>query len=378
MATTGKKRGRPTKAETLQRKMVEQAVRLSEAEKETYRCCCCGKIYLTQPKNFRPSRSAQFAGNNGFLPICNTCLDNQCKAYVETLGGDETAAIRRICLKWDFYYTDVVAIPTAEKSQHNQSLMGAYVRNLNLQQAKTGKTYDDTIAEEEHGIIQSIAEAETRAKLQAAEDDEAEQKRIAGNLEDNIRHWGLGLSVDDYGWLNMKYGEMCTANVIANQTTDELVRDYCIQKLQQSKALMRNDISLYDKLATTAQKTLDNARLTPKALDAADLTGDLPVGVHIKMYEEEDPIPEVRPEWRDVDGIIRIVTVYFLGHLMKMLGIKNRLSQMYEDEMDKYRAKVPELADADDDEVFDHIIAYGAIVSPAGESTEEVDPNGQG
>ena len=44
------------------------------------------------------------------------------------------------------------------------------------------------------------------------------------------------------------------------------------------------------------------------------------------MFENEDPIPEVNPEWKDVDGIVKLFNIYFLGHLSKMLGIKNRYS----------------------------------------------------
>lgn len=77
----------------------------------------------------------------------------------------------------------------------------------------------------------------------------------------------------------------------------------------------------------------------------------------IKNFEEHDPIPEPLPEWQDVDGIAKNITVYFLGHLCKMLGIKNRYSDLYEAEMDKYKAEVPVDDDADSEDVFDAIMA---------------------
>ena len=52
----------------------------------------------------------------------------------------------------------------------------------------------------------------------------------------------------------------------------------------------------------------------------------------------------------------RYITIYFLGHLCKMLKINNRYSSLYEEEMAKYRVEVPELEEADDEDVFNYII----------------------
>ena len=78
----------------------------------------------------------------------------------------------------------------------------------------------------------------------------------------------------------------------------------------------------------------------------------------IKMFEEHDPIPTPREEWKDPDRIIHFTSVYVLGHLMKMLGIKNPHADLYEREMNKYRVSVPELSDADDEEIFDNVLNH--------------------
>ena len=52
-----------------------------------------------------------------------------------------------------------------------------------------------------------------------------------------------------------------------------------------------------------------------------------------------------------------MITIYFIGHLMKMLGLKNRYSNLYEEEMDKYRPKMPEdEQNADAEDVFDYVM----------------------
>ena len=59
-------------------------------------------------------------------------------------------------------------------------------------------------------------------------------------------------------------------------------------------------------------------------------------------------------EWKDVDGIAKYITIYFLGHLCKMMGIKNSYSRMYEAEMAKYKVEKPEYED-DDEALFDAV-----------------------
>ena len=64
-------------------------------------------------------------------------------------------------------------------------------------------------------------------------------------------------------------------------------------------------------------------------------------GTLIQKWENERPIPQPDPEFEDVDGIRRYVGAYFLGHLCKMMGIKNRYSAIYEEEMAKYTVEKP-------------------------------------
>ena len=104
---------------------------------------------------------------------------------------------------------------------------------------------------------------------------------------------------------------------------------------------------------------MKSANLQPLQEDTNDKNGEKPIGVMIKMFENERPIQKCRPEWEDVDGIVKYITIYFLGHLCKMLGWNNRYSVLYEEEMAKYRVEVPELEEADDEDVFNHIIGGG-------------------
>ena len=84
-----------------------------------------------------------------------------------------------------------------------------------------------------------------------------------------------------------------------------------------------------------------------------------PLGLMIEMFENEDPIPKPLPEWNDVDNIQKLFNIYFLGHLCKMLNIKSRYSQLYEDEMQKYRVNIEEIQDLPDEDVFEYLSENG-------------------
>ena len=55
------------------------------------------------------------------------------------------------------------------------------------------------------------------------------------------------------------------------------------------------------------------------------------------------------------DGIVRYISTWFLGHLCKMLHIKNSYSRMYEDAIEKLRVDRPELDEEDDEDLFNDI-----------------------
>ena len=74
----------------------------------------------------------------------------------------------------------------------------------------------------------------------------------------------------------------------------------------------------------------------------------------IDKWENEEPIPEPKEEWKDVDGIVKYITVWFFGHLCKMLNIKNSYCRMYEEEIKKLTVERPNLYE-DDESAFNDI-----------------------
>ena len=106
-----------------------------------------------------------------------------------------------------------------------------------------------------------------------------------------------------------------------------------------------DDINAYNALLGSA-----NLKPSQKKVEAQASDGT-PFGVWIQRWENERPIPEPDKEFDDVDGITRYISVWFLGHLCKILKIKNSYSRMYEEAIERLRVERPEYVGEDDEEL---------------------------
>lgn len=305
------------------------------------RCVCCGTEYSRATDFYNAPNTMLYRNNSGRLPVCRGCIDALFDRYQEMFDAD--TAIRRICMKFDLYYSPTLVEASKEMGAH-KSRMSAYIAKLNLN-AYDGKTYDSTIREEQDLALQSYEDTETPT-----------QQTDFQVTKELMNEWGLNFTATEYEFLQNEYEDWLAKCVVKGKSQQSLVRELCIIKLQQNKMLLDGKVDVYQKLTDTYQKTLDRAALTPKIVEAKDRESEIPLGKMIKRFEDHDPIPEPLPEWKDVDGIIRLISIYFLGHLCHMLGIKNRHAKMYEDEMNKYRVDDPDLEDLDDEDVFDAIM----------------------
>ena len=109
-------------------------------------CTMCGKKYTKLTGNFYRSQSPIHVGNDGFIPVCRSCVEELFELYTDELGS-EMEATKRLCQKFDWYFSKRIYDAT-EKSSASFSRMSSYVSKMSLR-CYQGKTYDDTIRDEE-------------------------------------------------------------------------------------------------------------------------------------------------------------------------------------------------------------------------------------
>jgi len=319
-------------------------------------CCKCGIAYSRQKGYFPVTHSSMYQGS-GYLPWCNDCLDKMYEVYLVAYDSGREA-MRRMCMKLDLYWhPDLFEL--ASKTKGAKSFVRNYIGRGNLYKY-LGKSFDDTI-NEDNGSTLGLVNISESAKLLKAE-QELEEARQLINPE-TVSFWGTGFAPDFYFELERKYKTWTDSLSNLDPGEQAIYKQICILE-----ATINRDSAAgkaIDKNVNALNTLLGSANLKPAQRKADDIDEELdnmPLGVGIHKWENTRPVPEPDPELQDVDGIVRYITVWFLGHLCKMLGIKNSYCKLYEEEMERRRVRAPKFEDNDDedDALFDYIFGESA------------------
>ena len=287
----------------------------------------------------------------GKIPYCRECLDKFYQHYLknyETLGykNSERKAIERICMTLDIYYSDKIFDSAVKLSEvrTEATIFALYLKQAKLYQYRK-KNYDTTIndrykAMKDNDSVMLITEE------QVAEKNE--------DIKAAIKFFGSGFSDDDYIYLYEQYTDWTTRHECETKAQEEIFKQICFTQLELLKAARAKQDT--KDLTATFQKLLDTAKLQPKQ-NSGDATANTQTfGTLIDKWENTRPLPEIDEDLRDVDKIGLYLDVFFRGHLAKMMGLKNGLSNLYTKFIKKFTVEKPEYNDDEDGEaLFDAI-----------------------
>lgn len=332
-----------------------RTTRGKQTTKEKCTCFYCGYPYVDT--NYYKSNSI-FYSNLGKLPYCKQCMEKFYQHFYEKYTNEgcltpEKKAVKRLCMIFDIYYKEDAynsAMNSVKKREMNISPIGAYMKMVQLSQYK-GKTYEDTITQEEQEnfSISSIADISDSRKV-----DEA-----------TIKFFGAGFSDEDYEYLKTEYDDWVARHECKTKAQEEVFKRICFKQLEILKATRRGEDT--KNLDDTFQKLLDTAKLQPKQNHGDTTADNQTFGTLIDKWENERPLPEIDEELKDVDKIGLYIEIFLKGHLSKMMGLKNGLSNLYSKFMKKYTVKKPEYSDDENSEVlFDAIFGNQSLDSDNG------------
>lgn len=316
-----------------------------EVKKDKRTCLYCGNEYADT--NFYNSNS-EFYANVGKLPYCKQCVEKFYQNYFEQYTNEgclfpEMKAVKRLCMSFDIYYRDDIFNSSLKKSKEgdmNISPMSQYMKVIQLSQYNRKKeTYENTITQEEkEKFVNSFVNMNI--------DRKADEK--------TIKFFGAGFTDEDYEFLKEEYDDWVARHECKTKAQEEVFKRICFKQLEILKATRRGEDT--KNLDATFQNYLDTAKLQPKQ-NSGDTTADNQTfGTLIDKWENTRPLPEIDEELRDVDKIGWYIDVFFRGHLSKMMGLKNGLSNLYTKFMKKYSVEKPEYSDEENSEIlFDAI-----------------------
>lgn len=188
--------------------------------------------------------------------------------------------------------------------------------------------------------------------------DEEETRIIQKTVKAGRKRFGSGYSDDEYMLLENEYQDWITRYECNTKAQEEVFENLSIIKLLKKKALAKGD-STRD-LDKQQQDWLDTGKLKPKQNSTDALSDAQTMGTLLQKFEETRPLPEIDPELEDVDKIGLYIDVFFRGHTLKMLGLKNMFSNIYEKVMKKYTVTKPEYSEEEDSEaIFEKV--FGSV-----------------
>lgn len=341
-------------------------------------CYRCGQAYGRKKGNFPVSYAVMHKGV-GYTPICKTCVDALYNAYLAQCNSSKLA-VRQVCRKLDIYFNES-AYELVERKSTTRTMMTQYIQKVNSI-SYANKSYDDTLSEE--GTLWAIAkpsdiiemEAYERAKQDllssgkisiaaSAGDDQAGsddgKKEHSSAISDEVKaYWGGGYTDEMYEALENRlayWKSKYPDGYEFDAGTESLLQQICGMELDINRD--RADGKSVDKSVSTLNSLLGSLNLKPVQRNQDDGDASLakvPLGVWLYRYENKRPLPEDKSD----NKILKYVFTW-LGHVCKMLGVKNGYEQMYEDEVSKYRVEMPEY-DGDDDEAFmTHVFESEAV-----------------
>ena len=315
-------------------------------------CSRCGTAY-SRRKGYFPVSYAVLHKGLGHIPVCKTCIDNMYNSYLAQCN-DARMAVRQMCRKLDLYWSNSVYEMVARKST-TRSMMTQYIAKINTI-TYAGKSYDDTLSDE--GTLWSFGDisitpnaSKNNESPEAPEEPEVSIK----DIPDEVKvFWGSGYTPPMYLELEQRRSYWMSrfpSDVELDIGTEALIRQICSLELDinRDRAAGRS----VEKSVTALNTLLGSANLKPvqKKQDDSDASlANTPLGVWLYRYENKRPLPEIDEDLKDVSNIKKYIFTW-MGHLCKMLGIKNTYSQMYEDEIARLRVEHPEY-DGDDDETL--------------------------
>lgn len=326
---------------------------MAKTTKEKFRCFYCGNEYVNT--NFYNSNSV-FYSNIGKVPYCKQCVEKFYKQFYEKYTNEgclnpERKAVKRLCMIFDVYYVDKVfdsAMNKIRESNMNISPMGQYMKTIQLSQYNRYKeTYENTITKEEQEEFVNSFE------------DMSDSRNVD---EKTVQFFGAGFTDEDYEFLKREYEDWTARHECKTKAQEEVFKDICFNRLQNLKALRKGEDT--KDITASFQKMLDSGKLQPKQ-NSGDTTADNQTfGTLIDKWENTRPLPEIDEELKDVDKIGTYVDIFYRGHLSKMMGLKNGLSNLYTKFMKKYTVEKPEYSDDENSEVlFDAIFGNKSLDS---------------
>lgn len=264
-------------------------------------CTSCGEE--KRPNlDFYISRSKLYKFNDGRMPVCKECL---VKVFRELKAkySDEVKALYHLCMLFDIYFNSDLVEKSSSNNNYSEedNLLKTYMKNVNsLNQYK----FKDSMSSDCIILDESLIKYEKKEEIEV-------DTQLSISITPKIRRrWGKGYTDEEYEDLEYFYEEYKNNLDHENDFMKlELIQEMCTIKFIRDKAKRNGDYKTAREYSDLLSKKMADANLKPSQQKILGEADDDTFGMKLLAYERDRPVPEVLPEYKDVDK--------FWGYLVK-------------------------------------------------------------
>ena len=306
-------------------------------------CTKCGEEKVPTT-GFYLSHSLMYRHNKGRMPICKDCVVDKFRE-LRNVYNEDKKALFHLCMLLDVYFSEELvesAYKQIESSTTSEDgIVKIYFQKVNsLMQYKGKNSIQSDKLILDMNVLNTL---ENQYKLDLEE--KKKNKEIYDDIvndTDIIKRWGTGWKAEEYRELEEKYQEWMDHYEHDTLAQQKLFRELSELEVQKSKARQEGDKNAYKNLSELVSKKMSDANIKPaqkKILGEED--GEI-LGVMIREIENNEPIAECLPQFKDVDKIESLIVRTFLKPFARVYGLANgeeeiELSDEMKESLDKSR-----------------------------------------
>ena len=287
-------------------------------------CTKCGEEKVPTT-GFYLSHSLMYRHNKGRMPICKDCVVDKFRE-LRNVYNEDKKALFHLCMLLDVYFSEELvesAYKQIESSTTSEDgIVKIYFQKVNsLMQYKGKNSIQSDKLILDMNILNNL---ENQYKLDLEE--KKKNKEIYDDIVNDtniIKRWGTGWKAEEYRELEEKYQEWLDHYEHDTLAQQKLFRELSELEVQKSKARQEGDKNAYKNLSELVSKKMSDANIKPaqkKILGEED--GDV-LGVMIREIENNEPIAECLPQFKDIDKIESLIVRTFLKPFARVYGLAN-------------------------------------------------------
>lgn len=288
------------------------------------KCNCCGRT--KKDGEFYVSQS-HFNKNTGKLNVCKQCVWD----HAEKDTGDLILVKETLRMIDKPFISDIWKASEEESERTGKKLFRTYMKNIVMNKYKD-MNWGDSIFK-------------YQSTIQTLDGDVTENDDIT----EVINTWGRGKLDWEYEYLENEKFNLESSFECPDYGMEMIMKDICfinldIEKLRQENN--PNNQKAITNLIEARSKLMNSANMNPIQATGAEANDQITFGTLIKKWENEKPIP------KPIDNEMKeYIDTFMVGHLAKMEGLTNDLTEKYDKALSKYTIEFSEINKDKDEEI---------------------------